>query len=112
MLKDNPDNYECDSHTSIAHFFKIDDDKVDKFELNFRDMLIKLDVENTENYEENSKILQDWVNTKSQKFWLDLIMHSNVVRLDNDVQSWMLTDGVFNLPNATYVHYSDNEQYN
>ncbi len=34
LLKENPMDYEPDSHSSIAHFFKIDEDKANKFEYN------------------------------------------------------------------------------
>ena len=34
LLKDNPKNYTPDSHASIAHFFKLNEDKVNKYEYN------------------------------------------------------------------------------
>ena len=34
LLKDNPNDYDLDSHSSINHFYNLDDDKVIKYEYN------------------------------------------------------------------------------
>ena len=34
LLLNNPEDYEPDSHTSICHYHKLDDDKVNKYEYN------------------------------------------------------------------------------
>ena len=34
LLKDNPKDYNPDSHTSIAHYYSINEDKMNKFEYN------------------------------------------------------------------------------
>ena len=58
LLKSNPEEYEFDSHTSICHFHKVDEDKVNKFEFNPLTKEFKTD---QINIKDNRALAKKWV---------------------------------------------------
>ena len=58
LLKSNPDDYNPDSHSSICHFFKITEDKVNKFEYDPLTGLFQVD---QINIKDNRALAKKWV---------------------------------------------------
>ena len=58
LMKDNPNDYQPDSHSSICAFFKLDDDKVNKYEYN---PLTKEFTVDQVNIKDNQGLAKKWV---------------------------------------------------
>ena len=58
LLKSNPHEFEPDSHSSIANYFKLNDDKVNKFEYN--PLTKKFEVDRI-NIKDNQALAKKWV---------------------------------------------------
>ena len=109
LLKANPNYYSYDSHTSITSYFGLNDDRVDKYEVNIKTMKVIIDNSGTKNTEQNQKILQSFVDKQKKKFWKDLIYYSPNVDLSDNIPDWLLDNGKLYLPNATWVDCNNNQ---
>ena len=58
LLKNNPEDYEPDSHTSICHYHKLNDDKVNKYEYNPLSKKFKVD---QINIKDDQAVAKKWV---------------------------------------------------
>lgn len=109
LAKEHLEGEEPDSHSTIAHYFNINVDKVDKFEIDFHKMKVVVDQINTDRGDENLAKLQRFVNRKDKSFWIDLIQASHVVWLDWNIPEWMTDNWKLTLPNAEYIYFSNNQ---
>ena len=76
LLQSNPENYEPDSHSSIAKFFNIDEDKCNKFEFN---PIIKEFLVDQINIKDNQALAKKWVEKLNFKKVIEpLIIHEIV----------------------------------
>ena len=109
LCKSNPKDYEPDSHASIADLFKLNEDKCDKFEIDFKNMTVVVDQSLTEITDKNKNKLQEFVNKKDKSFWRELVLNSHVLWIENNIAEWMFTDGTFSAPVATKLDCRNNQ---